>query len=277
MKIAVLTNTYQRGDGSTPSVLKRAIESLKAQTHTDYKLFLIGDHYTDQKEFDSFKSFLPNKKYYMENLPFSPERERYKNPSKELWAGGGTNAINYAINKALEQGFQYVALLDHDDIWYPNHLELINKAIEITSSPFIITKGIYTNPKKRTSTIPSKQAYNELSINPNSYYHITSEIKAYPFIPVQCLFMKLSVCMDISRINLRFRDVFYETGKIEAGDADLWNRIGKLMYSSIKTEQIGLRRTKEITCHTPPQLDLGIFIEEVTCSNFEEGYAQNNI
>lgn len=277
MKIAVLTNTYQRGDGSTPLVLKRAVESLKAQTHTDYKLFLIGDHYTDQKEFDSFKFFLPKGKYYMENLPFSPERERYKNPSKELWACGGTNAINYAIDKALEQGFQYVALLDHDDMWYPNHLELVNKAIEVTNSPFIITKGIYTNPHKHTSTIPKECDYVDLSINPNSYYHITSEIKAYPFIPIQCLFMKLSVCMDMSRISLRFRDVFHETGRIEPGDADLWNRIGKSMCSSTKIEQIGLKRVTKIINHTPPQLDLGIFIEEVTCSNFEEGYAQNNI
>jgi len=278
MKIAVLTNTYQRGDGSTPTVLKRAIESLKAQTHTDYKLFLIGDHYTNQKEFDSFKSFLPKGKYYMENLPFSPERERYKNPSKELWAGGGTNAINYAIDKALEQGFQYVALLDHDDMWYPNHLELISKAISITNSPFIITKGVYTNPQKHTRIIPSQGSYDDLSVNINGYYNITPEIKAYPFIPIQCVFMKLSVCMDMSRINLRFRDVFYETGKIEAGDADLWNRIGNLMHPYVEKERIGLRRTIEEIFHiTPPQLDLGIFIEEVTCSNFEEGYAQNNI
>lgn len=277
MKIAVLTNTYQRGNGSTPTVLKRAIESLKAQTYTDYKLFLIGDHYTDQEEFDSFKSFLPKKKYYMENLPFSPERERYKNPSNELWACGGTNAINHAISKALEQGFTHITLLDHDDIWYPNHLELINKAIEITNSPFIITKGVYTNPHKHTATLPRECDYKDLSINLNSYYQLAPEIKAYPFIPVQCRFMKLSVCMDISRINLRFRDVFHETEKIEAGDADLWNRIGKLMHSSIEKEQVELKKITEIISHKPPQLDLGIFIDEITCSNFEEGYAQNNI
>jgi hypothetical protein len=151
-----------------------------------------------------------------------------------------------------------------------------NKAIEITNSPFIITKGVYTNPHKHTAILPRECDYKDLSVNLNSYYQLTPEIKAYPFIPVQCRFMKLSVCMDISRIKLRFRDVFHETEKIEAGDADLWNRIGKLMHSSIEKEQIELKKITEIISHKPPQLDLGIFIGEVTCSNFEEGYAQTN-
>ena len=276
MKFAVITATYQRSNGSSPKVVTRAIDSLKKQKHQDFKLFLIGDYYEDNKEFQSFKKLLPKDKIYLENLPFSPERKKYKNPSKELWACGGTSAINRGIDVALEQGFTHITLLDHDDIWYPNHLELINKAVEITNSPFIITKGNYTNSNKRTNTIPFKHTYDELSINTDSYYSITPEIKAYPFIPVQCLFMKLSVCMDMSRIKLRFRDVLEETGILAAGDADMWNRIGKLMYSSIETEQIGLRRNKEIIYHAPPQLELGIFIEEITCSTFEEGYAQTN-
>jgi glycosyltransferase involved in cell wall biosynthesis len=276
MKFAVITATYQRSNGSSPEVVTRAINSLKEQKHQDFKLFLIGDHYENDKEFQSFKKLLPKDKIYLKNLPFSPERKKYKNPSKELWACGGTSAINRGIDIALEQGFTHITLLDHDDIWYPNHLELLNKAIEVTNSPFIITKGVYTNPHKHTAILPRECDYKDLSVNLNSYYQLTPEIKAYPFIPVQCRFMKLSVCMDISRIKLRFRDVFHETEKIEAGDADLWNRIGKLMHSSIEKEQIELKKITEIISHKPPQLDLGIFIEEVTCSNFEEGYAQTN-
>ena len=50
----------------------------------------------------------------------------------------------------------------------------------------------------------------------------------------------------------------------------MWNRIGNLM--SPKKEIIARR---QVITH-PPQLELGIFVEEVTCSNFEEGYAQKN-
>ena len=270
MKFAVITATYQRSNGSSPEVVTRAINSLKEQKHQDFKLFLIGDHYENDKEFQSFKKLLPKDKIYLENLPFSPERKKYKNPSKELWACGGTSAINRGIEVALEQGFTYITLLDHDDIWYSNHLELINKAVEVTNAPFIITKGVYTNPQKRTATIPVPEVYETLSINPKGYYNLTPEIKAYPFIPVQCLFMKLAVCIDMSRIKLRFRDVLEETGTLAAGDADMWNRIGDLMRSH---EEITARR--QVIIH-PPQLELGIFVEEVTCSNFEEGYAQTN-
>ena len=268
MKFAVITATYQRSNGSSPEILSRAIDSLRSQNHQDFKLFLIGDHYEDNKEFKSFSKLLPKQQIYTENLPFSPERKKYKNPSKELWACGGTSAINRGIEVALEQGFTHITLLDHDDIWYPNHLELINKAVELTNSPFIITKGVYTNPQKQTATIPKKENYPSLSIHLNSYYQMTPEVKIYPFIPKQCLFMKLSVCMDMSRIKLRFRDVLEETGTLGAGDADMWNRIGGLMLTK---QNVLARRQVEIL---PPLLDLGIFIEEVTCSNFEEGYSQ---
>ena len=53
MKFAVITATYQRANGSTPEVLTRAINSLKEQKHQDFKLFLIGDGYDDNKEFKS--------------------------------------------------------------------------------------------------------------------------------------------------------------------------------------------------------------------------------
>lgn len=268
--IAVIIATYKRKDGSTPEILKRAIDSLKEQTYKNYKIFLMGDDYEDQKEFNSFKSLFPKGKHHIENLSPSVERTKYKVPSKELWAVGGTTPINTGISRALEQGINYICMLDHDCIYYPNHLELISKAIKITNSPFIITKGVYTDPYERTAVIPQETDYPDLSVNLNSYYKLTSEVHAYPFIPTQCRFMKLAVCMDVSRIKLRFRDVLKETGTLAAGDADLWNRIGTLM---LPVQNVTPRRNIEIT---PPELELGIFIDETTCSNFDEGYAQTN-
>lgn len=256
MKFAVITATYQRANGSTPEVLTRAINSLKNQTHQDFKLFLIGDGYDDNKEFKSFSKLLSKKQIYLENLPFSPERTKYKNPSQELWACGGTSAINRGIDVALEQGFTHITLLDHDDIWYPSHLEWLNKALQVTNSPFIITKGKYTDSHNHTHIIPELHRYDDLEINPNLYHELSEGIKAYPFIPLQCRFMKLSVCMDMSRIPLRFRDSLEETGVIAAGDADMWNRIGELVRGG--------------------KLDRGIMVEVETCSNFEEGYSQKN-
>jgi len=48
MKIGIITPTYRKLDGSTYNHLKMALESVKNQTHKDYKIFLIGDDYTDK-------------------------------------------------------------------------------------------------------------------------------------------------------------------------------------------------------------------------------------
>jgi glycosyltransferase involved in cell wall biosynthesis len=53
MKLGIVIATYQRLDGSTPSMLKRAIDSVKNQTHQDYTLIIIGDKYEDNNEFES--------------------------------------------------------------------------------------------------------------------------------------------------------------------------------------------------------------------------------
>jgi glycosyltransferase involved in cell wall biosynthesis len=53
MKIGVVIITYQKLDGSSPSLLKRAIDSIKNQTHQDYTLIVIGDKYEDDDEFKS--------------------------------------------------------------------------------------------------------------------------------------------------------------------------------------------------------------------------------
>ena len=36
MKLGIVIATYQRLDGSTPVLLKRAIDSVKKQTHQDF-------------------------------------------------------------------------------------------------------------------------------------------------------------------------------------------------------------------------------------------------
>ena len=46
-----------------------------------------------------------------------------------LWSYGGVNAMNYGVTKSLENGYEYICHLDHDDWWLPNHLFEINKCI----------------------------------------------------------------------------------------------------------------------------------------------------
>ena len=53
-KIGIVISTYQRPDGRTPELLSRCLNSVKDQKYQNYKVFLIGDKYEDNDEFNTF-------------------------------------------------------------------------------------------------------------------------------------------------------------------------------------------------------------------------------
>ena len=261
MKIAVVTATFQRQDGTTPKVLKRALDSLNLQAHQDWKLFLIGDAYPDQDEFNSYKDYLPKDKIYIENLPISVERERYPKPSHERWCVSGITPVNVGIERALEEGYDYVALLDHDDIWYPDHLQLINAGIEQTKSPFVFARGYYSIfwPERTeivgipyVNFVPEK--FKQLMVNLDNPFNLNYGVKAYPCYPIHGVFLKTSVCLNCRVITLRMRDCLIETGHPEPGDGDWWLRIREEMIQE--------------------KYKPALYIDHITCANIDEGYSK---
>jgi glycosyltransferase involved in cell wall biosynthesis len=220
MKLGIVIATYQRLDGSTPSLLKRAIDSIKNQTHQDYTLIVIGDKYEDNNEFERVckESKLNDKIIYI-NLPHAKERDKYPIGSQELWSAGGVNARNYGVEIGLREGLSYICHLDHDDYWHPQHLELINFTINTTGdASFINTCSTYFD-----SHLPRIELTNEIipsQVEPGNLIHS-------------------SVCINYNQINLKYRDVFEETGKEFAADADLWTRIRDYVkINNLKTYQI---------------------------------------
>jgi len=123
MKFAVIIKTYRRKDGKTPFLLKRSIDSVMNQTHKDFKLFIIGDKYENDKE---ILKIIPKNAYY-ENLPIAYERDKYT--GLRLWCCGGNKCNIHAHKKALAEGFDYICVLDHDEWWGKNHLSLFNENI----------------------------------------------------------------------------------------------------------------------------------------------------
>jgi glycosyltransferase involved in cell wall biosynthesis len=100
MDISVVVPTYNRYE-----VLKRALESVYAQTHKPKEVIIIDDGSTDETS-QILKLFPDAKYYYQEN-------------------SGVSSARNLGIKKA---NHEWIAFLDSDDEWHPHklqeHLEL---------------------------------------------------------------------------------------------------------------------------------------------------------
>jgi predicted O-methyltransferase YrrM len=233
-KIGIVIPTYQRNDGRTLEYLTRCLDSVKNQTFKNYKVFLIGDHYEDDKEFqDIATSIIPHDKITYHNLPYAEERSKYIDNKWALWSYGGTNATNYGIKLSLDEGYEYICHLDHDDFWYTNHLSSISDVIENTMSPFIFTKSKYN-----TSFLPNVNSDDEILVIYPSYGQLIHS----------------SVCMNFKKIPLFYRDIFKETNVVGLpGDGDLWNRSSEFMIANNL---------------------ISYFINKITCVHDEEGYVR---
>ena len=207
MKIGIIIPTYNRKNNSTNQLLKRALESIKNQTHQDYVVFLVGDKYDDVDEFNKLAtSIIPKDKIIYENLDKAVEREKYLDVNMTaLWCSGGVNATNHGLDIAKNY-VEYCCHLDDDDYFLENHLSSINEVIETKKDAVFI---------------------HTLS----SYKHIP----AYPVIgedddiiekePVPAGLIHSSSCLNIKKIDLRYRDTFAEVGVIWPSDADMWERL----------------------------------------------------
>ncbi len=235
MTLGVTIHTYQRADGQTPYLLMRAIQSVANQSYQNYKIFIVGDKYEDNQEFeDVINGFVEiSDKIVFENLHFANEREKYLGINNTaLWNCGGANALNHANNLAKAHGITKVCHLDHDDVWLPNHLEVIAKAIVEKNNPaFIHTLSQYLN----NPVFPQMICDGEV-------------IEHYPS---YCNLIHSSVYYDLEQVHLPYRDLWAEEGRYFPSDGDMWDRI------SIKC------RAENIKCFA---------VREVTCIHEQENY-----
>lgn len=126
-RFGIIVATYKRKDGTTPQRLAEAIDSIKAQTYGNYKIYLMGDYYEEPDEIKNIYESVESNKLLFENVDIPGERFRFQ--GKDLWHSGSNYVANIAINKAIRDGMTHMARLDHDDVWLPNHLSYVAKAL----------------------------------------------------------------------------------------------------------------------------------------------------
>src|SRR5690606_9075611 len=98
--VTVVVATYNR-----PQTLKYAIESVLWQTYTNFELWVVGDCCTEETE-QVVRSFSHDPRVHWYNLPQNSGYQSKPN------------------NEGIRRGRgKYIAYLNHDDIWLPNHLQ----------------------------------------------------------------------------------------------------------------------------------------------------------
>lgn len=114
--VTVVIATYNRAE-----TLKFAIESVLWQTYENFELWIVGDHCTDHTE-EVVKQFLHDKRVNWHNLPQNSGYQSKPN------------------NEGIKRGKgEYIAYLNHDDIWLPNHLKDAIEHIEKSKADFVFT------------------------------------------------------------------------------------------------------------------------------------------
>lgn len=108
--VSVIIATY-----NWSSVLRYALLSAQAQTFRNFELLVIGDGCTDDSE--TVVTSFGDSRFHWENLPINHGHQSAPN--------------NRGL--ALARG-EWIAYLGHDDLWMPNHLELLLRRLDETNA-----------------------------------------------------------------------------------------------------------------------------------------------
>ncbi len=182
--------------------IAKTLESVLAQTFTDFEIIIVNDGSTDGSE-AIIKSFEDKRIHY-----FSQENQG---------AAAGRNA---AIKKATTT---YIALLDADDFWFPHYLVEQNRLIEkypeeyifATAQEIIKNNKSYTKPYSLPKNFEKEGVLNYFNAsNQASILHSSSTV------------LKKEIFETVG---------YYDTSIKSGQDTDLYIRIGlnyKVVFSN---------------------------------------------
>lgn len=123
--ISIITATFDRSN-----VLALTIKSVQASTFRDWELWVIGDACTDDTE--------------QVVLSFNDPRIHFVNLEQNIGEQSGPNNIGFQYCRG-----QYIAYLNHDDLWLPNHLETTLNGIQETGADLVFTLMDLVTPQGR--------------------------------------------------------------------------------------------------------------------------------
>jgi len=153
--VSIIVATCNRSN-----VLKLAIESVFNSVYKDWELIIVDDASTDDTE------------QIMSQIHDS--RVRYVKLPKNTGIQSGPNNEGLKIASG-----EYIAYLNHDDLWFPDHLEKLVAHLENTKSDFVFSQAFYiinSNTIKVTPAFPDNNYSPYLGGIPASLWLVKKEV-----------------------------------------------------------------------------------------------------
>lgn len=123
--VSIITATYNRSN-----VLRYAILSVIQQTFVDWELIIVDDASKDDTK-DVVDSFRDN-------------RIRYIRMDRNIGEQSGPNNFGFHHTRG-----RYIAYLSHDDLWFPEHLEIQLESIRVLNADWVCSLGFMILPSKK--------------------------------------------------------------------------------------------------------------------------------
>lgn len=127
--VSIIIPTYNRGQ----LLVERTLPSVYAQTYQNFEVVIVGDHCTEETE--RILSSIKHPKIQFYNLP---QRAKYPTQPEAFRKVAGIAALNRAHE--LTRG-QWLAHLDDDDVYLPEHLEKLLHLAQVTGSEFVFGRS----------------------------------------------------------------------------------------------------------------------------------------
>lgn len=124
--VSVCVPTYNRGE----LLIQRAVSSVLSQTYSNIELIVVGDHCTDNTAELISRIKDPRLRFY--NLPY--RKRNYPQTVENHWFVGGAVPANKAME--LARG-QWIARVDDDDTWTPDHIEVLLRFAQENQHEFV--------------------------------------------------------------------------------------------------------------------------------------------
>ncbi|WP_163399996.1 glycosyltransferase family 2 protein [Flavobacterium fluviatile] len=178
------------------SFIENTLKSIFSQTFTDYEIIVVNDGSTDNSE--------------KIVLAFNDNRIRFYSQNNQ----GVSAARNVGIKKSKGD---FIAFLDADDYWYPNHLEILEKLIK--DYPYA---GLYAS--RYISKVSEKKFVT------NSFLNIDENFSGIvPDFFYSSLVSRIALTSAVIVPKAVFdKTGFFNTSITSGQDLDLWIRIALL-------------------------------------------------